>query len=266
MEDLDPQEPTNSYDWQPSAENSGSGVDDSGGAVNEEAITAPEDWGTDETADLQASPSAAERPPVPSLPMEVSLDPESTYSTIVWYPMAEPSDNPEIAAEDTTQLEINGEIREVSAKVLDMAAKFNATQDERSGLEHDCSVFAMATETGDSYEGEELPVDEVQINCEVTFWEGTAEEVIARGVAEAVPPGTIIFAGQGPGDIISETQPFHYLVKASTDEGPALFASKLGGGNPVCISDLPHVVRMYQAEALGIATGFHLEPVDPERR
>lgn len=247
----DPQEPIydGRYDWQPGAETD----DDQENEIPDVPITAPPDWIED---DNQSRPESA---PVMASPIEFTLDPDSLESAIAWYPLVQPLDNPEIADDGATQIALGAEIREVSTKVLDMAARFNATQDKRIQFEHDCSVFAMATETGESYEDQELPLSEVSIDCDIDFWEGTADEVIESGRADAVPVGTVIFAGGGVAGSIDETKPFHYLVKISTDDGPALYASKFGV-NPVCISGLRQVVGMYQARSLGIAHRFRIVP------
>jgi hypothetical protein len=178
-----------------------------------------------------------------------------------WVPAAAEMHDP---LKDSVEVQIGDTLRQIDTRVLDRAVEFNNAFTERAALGHNCSTFAYACSSGDSVtdlvatedSGTSFSISEVMIATE------SPEEVIAQGTADHLEAGTIIALSTAHGKEFF-TGNTHYMVKATTDEGKALFLSKFGSETYVVLTDLAEAVTAYGAQ--NIARIGAIQPVYLER-
>jgi hypothetical protein len=204
-----------------------------------------------ETAEAVESPEAASPYLLTSWRRERCIVEGLATHVNVWLP-----DSPNIhPAQNATIAEalIGDESRLISAQVLRMAAHFTATADARGTLRHDCAVFAMACETGNTFDNVRFNQPDGLIpNGIIDPFGDTDLQHIDAGLL----PGQIVAMSDSPDLAQFATSVHHFAVKASIDEGPGLYFSKLCAAGPVALHTLEEITEAFPAAMIGLAHHF----------
>jgi hypothetical protein len=148
----------------------------------------------------------------------------------------------------------------VSAKVYNMAAAYGANADQHASMGHDAGAFAYSCTSGDALENVTIgPNGDARVRAEVATFSATVTQVLQSGILDHLPEGAVIgISGAAPGEDFFSGNHHHFMVK-STDEGPAIFASKLHKDGPVVFSGAEGMVTMFDGRTIGIARKLWLE-------
>ncbi len=154
-----------------------------------------------------------------------------------------------------TEIQVDGQRRVAVASAVQMTAEFTSGLDRRAQLGHDCGVFALACESGDSLDGVRFgrAVSKgVRIGHKTYIGSPTDEPEIRGG-------DIILTTNMEPTDPLEADYTGHLMVRATVDEGQPLYLSKFGSG-PVALSTLEASLRFYPATAILLVSG--LQPIE----
>lgn len=156
--------------------------------------------------------------------------------------------------DDYTNINVDGSKRVGFSNVLKMMALFTRQQIRRAELSHDCAVFALACDTD-------------QTLADTHFYKQSKRKV-GIGKAELLtPPRTnegphhqIIFsATHGDPRIPNDVTNPHFMVKATADENPPLYASKVGINGGVILSTVEEAAKIYPANSYWEVSDLYLK-------
>jgi hypothetical protein len=166
----------------------------------------------------------------------------------------------------STVVEIDGEKRSLSFKVVDMLAKFSRNLEERTQLLQDCAVFALACAMNDSFEHRLF--GEQASKAHVDEWAFKAPSAQAGFKREPeIGEGQIAFTvDASPLEQGFETKEhiFHLMVRATPWQTLGLYASKFGTDGPVALHGFDDTAAFYPVVAAGSIPKISL--VEPTTR
>lgn len=168
---------------------------------------------------------------------------------------------PIIGVDGLTEVDVEGDTRELSLPILEMMREFGLDPDRRTRLDHDCTVFALACEHGDpltdlsfAARDRRLAFADLVIN-QASDGRFDHEPDLSIGqialTTNSLPDSV---------DHIRFERP-HFMVKATPyiDENP-LYASKLGPCGPVALHAFSDLREFYPYQTAGHIKGLTMVP------
>lgn len=150
--------------------------------------------------------------------------------------------------------------------LLHRVIEFGLTNDERElrrRLGHDCLVFALACETGDSQVGVQFGTEFNQLVHVRNFDINVTPEDGFMGEPE-LDEGQIAFTANAlphnPDFLVPNKARMHFLVRAGSDEQGSIYLSKFGQLGPVVAHRLSTSLDYYPAQTVGQASGLSIGP------
>jgi hypothetical protein len=128
-------------------------------------------------------------------------------------------------------------------------------RERRTQLGHDCLVFALACESGDSQTdvgfgpNSNRAVHIADFNINVTPEHGYMTE-------PNLEAGQIAFTADALPNFKAEDANMHFMVRAGTDSQGTLYLSKFGPRGPIAAHRLDASLGFYPAKTLGHASGL----------
>ncbi len=153
-----------------------------------------------------------------------------------------------------TQILLEGERRIASSNILGLIFQFS-NEDEirrRVSLGHDCGTFALACQLNDPLSHDRFN----QAGGKKIVIDG--KKPLSFAAHNNLETGSVILASL-PGKSEKQTRNLHLMVRATTDEGEPLYASKLGTYGPVVLSTLISSLRYYVATELTLVDRLYVE-------
>lgn len=156
---------------------------------------------------------------------------------------------------DYTEVSVDGTERLFAPNLARIVYEYASSRHRREELGHDCAVFVVACETNNPYRDTVFnqPGGQVVRIGKFDYELGQADE------PPADPGKTVFTAATVIADEIKNSSP-HLMVRATADEGPALYLSKLGASGEVVLSTFESMAKFYSAQTAGLASGFFTEP------
>jgi hypothetical protein len=148
------------------------------------------------------------------------------------------------AGDPYVDIRVDGRPRVALTSVIKLVEQFTKQQTARAALGHDCAVFALAHETGNSY-------TEVPFNRHG----GKKVEVGRAWALSSARQATLTdilltsSTAVNPGEPQNSTDR-HFLVRATVDEEEPLYASKLAADGPVALSTFRQTAKLFPAAAI----------------
>lgn len=157
----------------------------------------------------------------------------------VWLPQSNADVTPIPDECGEVGLIIGNEPRKFLGSVIKMADTFNADSTGHTAMGHDCAYFVI------THLGNKVPEDTLfahRDGSSIIVWDETTAEIVTDDTV--ISPGDfIVLCNDKPDGTTKE--PVHFMVKANTDQGTPIYASKLGTMGPVVLSTLDEIRKFY---------------------
>lgn len=164
---------------------------------------------------------------------------------------------PEVRSSSTfdgeiTSVECEGTIRKVATAILRQVVHFSVEPNPLDAfyLCHDCSVFGVACQTGETFKDEPF-FDESDPDARCVVREWRKSEIVRLDESNTIPHpliGGALMTMQLNG---YPSGSHHVMVRASEEDGrEPLYASKLGIFGAAVIHTIPEVIQYYPSDAI----------------
>lgn len=160
----------------------------------------------------------------------------------------------------TRRLAIAGETRQLLRPLLELALAFNTDQNH-SGLNHDCTVFALAHLTGDPQAN--LPFYQTgpatSFGIRIAGFKIAPQPISSFDPSQTSPGDVLMTSGSTPEEMANGiVSGSHYtMIRASCDrDSPPIYVSKFGVDGPAIAHTLNAALYNRPAVTIGVIAGL----------